>query len=131
MKNKFRKISGKISSIMGSSWSFFVALLMVLIWALAGPLFQFSNTWQLLINTITTVSTFLMVFLIQNTQNRDTKAIHLKLDELIRVSKGRNSLISIEELDDKTLEDYQNEFRKIYQKYEEVLAKRRKNKKDL
>ena len=83
MKNFFRKFSQKTSEIMGSPGSFISALILLLIWGFTGSIFGFSDTWQLVINTITTIITFLMVFLIQNTQNRDAKAIQLKLDELI------------------------------------------------
>ena len=114
--NIFRKIATKISQITGSAKTFVFAVIIVLVWAVSGPIFDYSNTWQLVINTFTTVTTFLMVFLIQNTQSRDTKAIHLKLDELIRTGKGRNKLINIEELEDEELEKLQVEFRKVYEK---------------
>lgn len=91
---------------------FAIAVAIVLIWLVSGPLFGFSDTWQLVINTGTTIVTFLMVFLIQNTQNRDTEAIQIKLDELIRVTEGaHNALLDLEELDEKTLD----RFRKKYQ----------------
>jgi low affinity Fe/Cu permease len=80
----FAKIAGRVAAWTGSSWAFCLAALVVAVWALTGPVFQFSDTWQLVINTGTTIVTFLMVFLIQNTQNRDTRALHLKLDELLR-----------------------------------------------
>jgi low affinity Fe/Cu permease len=88
----------------------------VVIWASTGPLFGFSDTWQLIINTGTTIVTFLMVFLIQNTQNRDTKAIQLKLDELIRASKARNAFVDLEELTDEELAQLDTEFRDIHDK---------------
>ena len=88
--------------------------MIVTVWSAAGPVFNYSNTWQLLINTGTTIVTFLMVFLIQNTQNRDAKAIHLKLDELIRCMKGaRNSLIDLEEKSEEELEQVQRQFVKL------------------
>ena len=98
----------------GSSWAFGLAVLIILVWAVTGPLFGFSDTWQLVINTGTTIVTFLMVFVIQNTQNRDAKAIHLKLDELIRSVKGaRNTLIDLEELSEEELDDLQRQFVKL------------------
>ncbi len=91
---------------------FSLAVGIIVLWIISGPLFSFSDTWQLVINTGTTIITFLMVFLIQNTQNRDTQAIHVKLDELIRVTKGaHNALLDLEELE----EDSLNEFRSRYQ----------------
>lgn len=122
----FRRIATKTSQVTGSAKTFVFAVIIVITWGVTGPLFQYSNTWQLAINTFTTIMTFLMVFLIQNTQNRDTKAIHLKLDELIRTGKGRNRLINIEELEDDELEKLQSEFRKVYEKYADELQKRRK-----
>ena len=110
----FRKVSQKIGKVVGSPWCFVSACAFVLIWLLSGPLFGYSNTWQLVINTSTTIVTFLMIFLLQNTQNRDTKALHLKLDELILVNKqARNILLDAEdELDDEELERVNQEFRK-------------------
>src|SRR5262249_3768453 len=108
----------RVSLAVGSAWAFFFALGVVLAWALTGPLFGFSDTWQLVINTGTTIITFLVVFLIQNTQNRDAKAIHLKLDELIRAVRGaRNQLVDLEELSDEELERLQQEFHELHQQY--------------
>ncbi len=99
---------------MGSPWAFVTAVAVVLIWAITGPLFKFSDSWQLVINTGTTILTFLMVFLIQNTQNRDAHAIHLKLDELIKAQKeARDQLIDVEDLTDEQLDALQNEFVKF------------------
>jgi low affinity Fe/Cu permease len=84
----FARVAGKVAEWTGSSWAFVLALAVVSMWIVSGPLFGFSDTWQLVINTGTTIVTFLMVFLIQNTQNRDTKALHLKLDELLRALPG-------------------------------------------
>lgn len=99
---------------MGSPWAFVVAFGVIVVWALFGPVFNYSNTWQLLINTGTTITTFLMVVLIQNTQNRDTKALHLKLDELIRTKKNaRNRLVELEELSDVELDVLEAEFRQL------------------
>jgi len=89
----------------GSPWAFGIALLIILIWAITGPLFHFSDTWQLVINTGTTIITFLMVFLIQSTQNRDSEAMHIKLDELLRASGGaHNAVLDIEELSEEELD---------------------------
>ena len=110
----FRKFARRTSNGVGSPWAFTVAVLVIVAWAATGPLFHFSDTWQLVINTGTTIVTFLMVFLIQNTQNRDAVAIHLKLDELIRAIKGaRNNLVDLEELSDEELEALQKEFRRL------------------
>ena len=98
MKRAFADIATTIDQFSGRPFTFGVALLIIAAWALSGPLFNFSDTWQLIINTGTTVITFLMVFVIQNTQNRDGAAIQAKLDELIRVSAARNTLIGIETL---------------------------------
>jgi low affinity Fe/Cu permease len=99
---------------MGSPWAFGVAVLVVVLWLASGPLFHFSDTWQLVINTGTTVITFLMVFLIQNTQNRDAMSMHLKVDELIRAVKGaRNEMVDLEELSDEEIAKLQAEFRKL------------------
>jgi len=94
-----------------------IAVGLILVWALTGPLFHFSDTWQLVINTATTVITFLMVFIIQNTQNRDTRAIQLKLDELLRAMQGaRTRLVALETLTDEELDDLEKEFEKVRQK---------------
>ncbi len=112
MQEQFRKFSQKTSDVVGSPWAFIVAVVIILVWAVTGPIFSFSDTWQLIINTGTTIVTFLMVFLIQNTQNRDAKAIHLKLDELIRaVEHARNNLVDLEDLSDEELEKLQDQFR--------------------
>ncbi len=111
MNELFRKFSHATSNIVGSPWAFIFAVIIILVWAITGPIFEFSNTWQLVINTGTTIITFLMVFLIQNTQNRDAKAIHLKLDELIRAAKrARNDLIDLEDLPDKDIAKIQKSF---------------------
>ena len=104
---------------MGSAWAFLLALAVILAWAITGPVFGFSDTWQLVINTGTTIITFLMVFLIQNTQNRDAQAIHLKLDELIRASPNtRTSLVDLEELTDEELDELHREFQELHARYE-------------
>lgn len=117
MNELFRRFANYTSAIVGSAWAFIFAVLVIVVWAVTGPLFGFSNTWQLVINTGTTIITFLMVFLIQNTQNRDAKAIHLKLDELIRAASGaRNSLVDLEELTDAELEELEKQFRKLHKR---------------
>jgi low affinity Fe/Cu permease len=111
MTGLFRLIACRSADALGSSWAFIVAVVIVVLWAASGPLFGFSDTWQLVINTGTTVITFLMVFLIQNAQNRDAKAFHLKLDELIHaVKEARNELIDVEDLNDEELARLQREF---------------------
>lgn len=100
-QNVFRNFSHRTATAVGSPWAFVGACSVILVWAISGPLFGFSDTWQLAINTGTTIVTFLMVFLIQNTQNRDARAMHLKLDELVRaLSEADNHLIDVEESDD-------------------------------
>jgi low affinity Fe/Cu permease len=107
----FHHIAQKISEWVGSPKAFFLAAFIVIVWALSGPTFGYSDTWQLIINTGTTILTFLMVFLIQNTQNRDNKAIHLKLDELIRsTKKARNKIMDIEDETDAEIDRLQKEF---------------------
>src|SRR5882672_10222085 len=115
MNELFRKFAQTTSGLVGSSWAFILAVMIVVIWAATGPIFHYSDTWQLVINTGTTIITFLIVFLIQNTQNRDAKAIHLKLDELIKGVKGaRTGLVDLEELSDKELEDLHEEFERLH-----------------
>jgi low affinity Fe/Cu permease len=106
MGEVFRKFAAAVAHAAGSYWTFIVAVTIIVAWAVTGPLFGYSDTWQLVINTGTTIVTFLMVFLIQNTQNRDAKAFHLKLDELLKGVKGaRTSLVDLEDLSDEELED--------------------------
>lgn len=114
MRERFRIFSQRVSNASGTPMAFALAVLAIILWALSGPFFGYSNTWQLIINTGTTIVTFLMVFLIQNTQNRDARAIHAKLDELIRAnSKARNSLIDLEDLSDHELEHFRAELNKM------------------
>jgi low affinity Fe/Cu permease len=101
----FAKIASGVSRWTGRPLTFLACCVIVVVWAVTGPIFHYSDTWQLVINTGTTIITFLMVFLIQNTQNRDNAALQAKLDELIRVSKAKNDFIGIEHLSDKELED--------------------------
>ena len=111
---RFSYVARRIAVLAGRPATFFVAITAIVLWALAGPLFGFSDTWQLVVNTATTIVTFLMVFLIQNTQNRDTEAIQLKLDELIRATQGaHNALLHLEEMDDEQIERYQRSYRKL------------------
>src|SRR5947209_5294661 len=119
VSDAFRVFARRSSMILGSAWAFAGALLVILVWILTGPMFHFSDTWQLIINTATTVITFLMVFLIQNTQNRDAKAVHLELDEVIRALKNaRNELVDLEELSDEDLKKLEKQFQRIRQKAE-------------
>lgn len=114
MEKVFRKFAQKTSKVMGSPWAFIVALVVILMWAITGPIFDYSDTWQLVINTSTTIITFLMVFLIQNTQNRDNKAINLKLDELIKAFRNAsNEIIDLDELTDKQIEKLEEHFRSV------------------
>lgn len=123
MKNLFRKFSCAAAAALGSSWMFGVNILLILGWFMTGPLFHFSNTWQLVINTSTTIITYLAVFLIQNTVNRDTKAIQLKLDELIKGTKrASNTFIGLEELTDDELDDLKNYFQKLRDRAVEAKA---------
>jgi len=115
----FRIFARRSSAVLGSAWAFGVAILIIVIWGLTGPAFHYSNTWQLIINTGTTIVTFLMVFLIQNTQNRDAKAAHLKLDEIIRALEGaRNELIDLEKLADEDLTTLEKQFERVRKKAE-------------
>jgi low affinity Fe/Cu permease len=114
MHEIFHRFAFKVSKWVGSPWMFVGALAVIIAWSITGPLFHFSDTWQLVINTGTTIVTFLMVFLIQNTQNRDAEAIQLKLDELLRAAaRARTSLVNLEELSDEELARLHEEFRKL------------------
>jgi low affinity Fe/Cu permease len=125
MSDVFRQLAAAASRGMGSSAAFLIAIAIVVTWAALGPMFGYSDTWQLVINTATTIVTFLMVFLIQNTQNRDAKAIHLKLDELIRSLHGaRNHLVDLENMTDAELDDLQQEFQRLRQRAESRPAER-------
>ncbi len=122
-RERFNTFSRNASTVTGSPGAFVIAVLVILVWAITGPIFGYSDTWQLVINTGTTIVTFLMVFLIQNAQNRDAKAIHLKLDELIRSKKGaRNTMIDLELLTDEQLSRMEEEFHRICKPQESGTA---------
>ena len=117
IRDIFRHFARKSSAVLGTAWAFIGALIIIAIWGLTGPVFHYSDTWQLIINTGTTIVTFLMVFLIQNTQNRDAKAMHLKLDELIRAIEGaRNRLVDLEKLSDEELKRLEEQFTRLRNK---------------
>ncbi|AET90894.1 hypothetical protein BYI23_B002870 [Burkholderia sp. YI23] len=112
----FLKFSNALAQLAGRASTFVIAVALVVVWGLSGPFFHFSDTWQLVINTSTTIVTFLMVFLIQNTQNRDTAAMQIKLDELIRaMDKAHNALLDLEELDEKELAVFRKRYEKLAQ----------------
>ncbi len=124
MNEMFRQFAQRSAQLVGSSWAFILSVVIILAWAVTGPMFHYSDTWQLVINTGTTIITFLMVFLIQNTQNRDAKAIHLKLDELIKGVKGaRTGLVNLESLSDEELERRQQEFKRLHKSTVRVAPK--------
>ncbi len=121
LREMFHVFARKASGVLGTPWSFILAILVIVIWGLTGPMFDYSDTWQLIINTGTTIVTFLMVFLIQNTQNRDAKAVHLKLDELIRALHGaRNHLVDLEKLSDEELDKLEKEFEQLHARAEKT-----------
>jgi low affinity Fe/Cu permease len=114
LNESFRHFAKSTATIVGRPATFIAAVLLILGWAVVGPAFGYSDTWQLVINTGTTIVTFLMVFLIQNTQNRDAQAIHLKLDELLRaVAEARNGMINLENLSDEQLAQLHDEFKRL------------------
>ncbi|MCE0723635.1 MULTISPECIES: low affinity iron permease family protein [Legionella] len=114
IKVLFQKFSDVVSKITGSVWAFLTALFLIFLWVISGPVFKFSDTWQLVINTGTTIVTFLMVFLIQHTQNRDTKIINLKLDELIKsIQAASNITLDLDELSDEELQILENKYKKM------------------
>lgn len=123
----FTQLARTISRAAGRPGAFLAAVVLILAWAVSGPFFNFSDTWQLVINTSTTIATFLMVFLIQNTQNRDTEALQLKLDELIRaVKEANNEIMDLEELDDEELESLRQDYLELAQQARESLKRHRK-----
>jgi len=131
MRDVFRRFAHATSAAVGTPWAFLIAVLIIAGWAVTGPVFHYSDTWQLVINTGTTIITFLMVFLIQNMQNRDAKAIHLKLDELLRAVKGaRTELVNLEDLSDQDLDELQKEFGRIRERYAKRGLERRKQREE-
>lgn len=126
MNQVFRKFSIAAANALGSSWMFIANVVLIIVWAGAGPFFHYSDTWQLVVNTATTVFTYLAVFLIQNTQNRDATAIHLKLDELIKgVSGARTHLVNLETLTDEELSELQEEFTRLRKKHMQAIKQNR------
>jgi low affinity Fe/Cu permease len=122
-RSLFTSFANRAARAAGHPRSFLLAVLIIAVWAVTGPLFGYSDTWQLVINTSTTVITFLMVFLIQNTQNRDAEAMHVKLDELIRCVQGaHNALLDLEELDDVELDRIRADYRKLAAEARAALA---------
>ena len=124
LRDRFHQIARKTSEAVGSPWAFLLAVGTVAVWGLTGPIFGFSDTWQLVINTGTTIVTFIMVFLIQSTQNRDAKAVHLKLDELIRaIREARTELVDLENLPEKQMEALSQEFTAMQQRANDAAKK--------
>ena len=118
MRDHFRQLAERTAHAAGTPWAFLLALVTILIWGLTGPYFKYSDTWQLVINTSTTIVTFLMVFLIQNTQNRETRIVTLKLDELLRGVEGaRTGMVQLNHMSDEELETVQQEFTRLRDKY--------------
>jgi len=127
MKEIFRKISYKTAEAVGSAPAFLIAVAIIVVWGITGPMFGYSDTWQLIINTGTTIVTFLIVFLIQHTQNRDAKILQLKIDELIRaVGKARNQLVDLEDLPDEEIERLRKEFQRLAKTREVTREKSQK-----
>ena len=125
MADSFNQFACKTAAVVGHPFSFLIALLILIIWLASGPFLKFSDTWQLVINTATTVITFLIVFVIQNTQNRDAKAIHLKLDELIRaLQSARNNFVDLENLPEEEIRRIEAEFKKFRGKVEREEVKK-------
>jgi low affinity Fe/Cu permease len=138
MTEAFQRLASAAAKYLGSPWAFLSAIVLIVVWALTGPLFEFNETWQLVINTTTTIITFIMVFLIQATQNRDSKALHLKLDELIRSSDARDVFADLEDASEEELNAFQREFRELRKRgadhmeaalgaHDEILGSERKS----
>lgn len=134
MNEAFRKFAHRCSTIAGSAYTFGTAVIIIAIWAFLGPRFHYSDTWQLIINTSTTIVTFLMVFLIQNTQNRDSRSLHLKVDELIHATKNaRNMMIDIDDISDEELDQIHKELcqhNEIIEKKIEHVTRRKEHRKN-
>jgi low affinity Fe/Cu permease len=114
LRDPFHHFAHVIAQAAGSVWAFMIALVVIVVWFVTGPIFNFSDTWQLVINTGTTIVTFLMVFLIQNTQNRDARALHLKIDELLRaIGAARTGLVNLEKLSEAELDALEAEFDRV------------------
>ncbi|HEX6127204.1 MAG TPA: low affinity iron permease family protein [Pyrinomonadaceae bacterium] len=127
-RSVFSRFARHVSTASGRPITFSLAVLVIVVWATTGPVFGFSDTWQLVINTGTTIVTFLMVFLIQNTQNRDTEALQIKLDELIRAVKGaRNEVLDLEELDETALDEIRKEYLELAGQAHHHLQRKRSN----
>ncbi len=125
-RSLFSRFARWASCEAGRPTAFTLAVIVLAVWAISGPIFGFSDTWQLIINTGTTIITFLMVFLIQNTQNRDSEAIHVKLDELIRANKGaHNALLDLEELEEEELNQIRDNYEKLAERARSTIQKRR------
>ncbi len=122
MNRLFRSIAEQTALLVGTPWAFITALIVIIAWALSGPLFGYSNTWQLVVNTGTTIVTFLIVFLIQNTQNRETRIVRLKLDELLRGVQGaRTGFVSLDKMSDQELDEIEKEFERLRVRYAPLI----------
>ncbi|WMJ70535.1 low affinity iron permease family protein [Stenotrophomonas sp. 24(2023)] len=123
-RHLFNTLAKRASAAAGSPWTFLLALAIVVLWGISGPLFDFNDTWQLVINTGTTIITFLMVFLIQHSQNADTAAMQIKLDELIRATAdANNELLDLEEMDEERLEEIRREYERMARQAGDALAR--------
>jgi low affinity Fe/Cu permease len=126
-RSVFTRFTKWTARVAGRPTTFVIAVLLIVAWASTGPLFGFSDTWQLVINTSTTIITFLMVFLIQSSQNRDSEAIQIKLDELIRTIDGaHNALLDLEDLEEEELDDIRTEYQQLADKARAALSKKRR-----
>lgn len=124
----FHVLATKAANLVGNKWAFLAALLIIALWLVAGPYFHYSDTWQLIINTGTTIVTFLVVFLIQNTQNRDARAIHLKLDEIIKsIDQAQNEMIDIEHLSDDELQKLADKYQKVREECDSRTRRKQKH----
>ncbi len=122
MNKLFRGFAEKTAQLVGTPWAFAAAVTIIVVWAIAGPMFGYSDTWQLIINTGTTIVTFLIVFLIQNTQNRETRLVRLKLDELLRGVEGaRTAFVSLDKMTDEELDEIQSEFERLRERYAPLI----------